>query len=171
MEPSQVFWFSLQGNMQEIPDDMKIEGKYAQRLVACLETLAQIGLLRLRLAIQNLQGKCVVLHQHTDSSSSLGAINKLFSTKVPLSKYLWMLADWSISHRADVRLSHLGGKANDWADTLSRYTDPCSVFPFDIAREHRCSTQELFDRAPGAKLFPAQAHWPEGLETIASRAV
>jgi len=150
----------LQGELSDIPEGMKAEVKSAQQFIACLEALAQIALVRLRLSVQRLQGRCIRVQQFTDSSSAMGAINKLFSTKLPLSRYLWLLVEWAICHQADIRLSHISGQLNDGADILSRSPDPCSSLPLDPSLQFERSTRDLFTIAPGVKLFPQQAHCP-----------
>ena len=170
-EPSQVWWFSLQGELSDIPEDMQAEGKSAQQIIACLETLAQVALVRLRLSVQSIQGRCIRIQQFTDSASAMGAVNKLFSTKFPLSRYLWLLVEWAVCHQADIRLSHISGQHNDWADVLSRSSDPSSSLPLDPSLQFDLSVRDLFSVAPGVKLFPQQAHWPQGISVLASNKV
>lgn len=65
-----VWWFSLKGTLEDKPAVFRSDKHDGQRIIGCLETLAQIALLLMRQTVQGLQGRAVGLEQRDDSTTA-----------------------------------------------------------------------------------------------------
>ena len=88
-DPSQSYWFSEEIRAEDFPRVFKRDGK-AARVIATLEALAM--LLAVRAFFPNAQGtqrtKLVVIPSNTDNRENGALLNKLMSSKYPLSALL-----------------------------------------------------------------------------------
>ena len=115
--------------------------------VSFYEALAQVVLLRLRLLSLGVSNVFVACKQLCDNASAVGAAAKLFSTKQPLCWALQALSHVCQKHCAEVRISHIAGTDNDWADMLSRSDEPKSqsfMQSLTMANEFPVDLQSLF---------------------------
>lgn len=157
----------MQGHIQDLPDDMRKEGgTNAQRIIGCLETLAQIGLLVARHRTPGLKGRYVKLEQGSDSATAEGAINKLFSTKEPLSKYMWLLSEWCVATHISIKVHHIPGKANTWADVLSRSKSAKQDLGLSSEKHVQLTLEDLLQPQTTVALHPAKAQWPQALAIL-----
>ena len=165
--PHNVHWFTLQGTLKDLPADLQQQGgTEAQRIIGGLETLAQIGLMIMRNSVQGIRGKYVDMEQLGDSMTALGAVNKIFSTKEPLASYLWVLAEWCTRSQTTLRVSHIPGQNNGWADILSRSSNPAEELGLDKNREFSITLQDITRPSNKCKLLPSVAQWPAGLAQL-----
>ena len=166
-QPAQAWWLSMQGHIQDLPDDVRKEGgTNAQRIIGCLETLAQIGLLVARHRTQGLKGRYVKLEQGSDSATAEGAINKLFSTKEPLSRYMWLFSEWCVATQISIKVHHIPGKANTWADVLSRSKSAQQDLGLSSDKHVQSTLEDLLQPHTTVALHPAKAQWPQALAIL-----
>ena len=119
-EWSQLRWFRLELDMNDVPDWMRPQVSAHER-IAFFELLAQVVLLYLRLRETSHVVGSVALHLRCDNSGAVGAVRKFFTTKSPLSFGLQALAWHCAQASAVVTIDHLPGKANELADQISRW--------------------------------------------------
>ena len=62
----------------------------------------------------------VLVPTGTDNTATEAGLDKLFTTKRPLSHFLQLIAAWSHAQGIALQPSHIPGKKNTWADDLSR---------------------------------------------------
>ena len=75
-----VFWFMEKWAVADFPDDWSIPAE-AQKAIACLETLAQMALTKLRAHLVQGASQEVVYRQDCDNSPAEGSANRLFSNR------------------------------------------------------------------------------------------
>ena len=66
------------------------------------------------------QGGWISLRQSCDNAGVVAASHKGISLKQPLASVLQSLALYAARHKLQLRISHVAGSRNEWADVLSR---------------------------------------------------
>ena len=113
-----IFWFHLHIKREDVPQEIDD----LQRMIASLETLAQVVLIVVTQHIRTGTRTCVTLPLNTDNTPTEGAVNKLYSIKEPMKSYFQLLA-WQCLRLQVVPVArHLPGVKNTWADMISRIT-------------------------------------------------
>ena len=142
--------------------------KPAQRYIASFETLAQFALLQCTYRITGHRHLQVRVPSGTDNTATEAGINKLFTTKWPLSHFLKLIASWSHAHGVALQPTHIPGKKNTWADELSR--DQLSRFRNRRHERIRFSPARLATGAHSIELqlHPIEARWRDEHRLAAS---
>ena len=123
-KPSEIFWFSMEVRLCDFPSWWQFPTNL-QLGVASLETLAQALLLHFRR-----QSNCGAVRtsawvsQQCDNMGTVGASCKWLSTKTPMSWALQRLAFCVLQTGSRLRISHVAGVRNFWADSISRLMLP-----------------------------------------------
>ena len=114
-------------------------GERWQRKIAFFELLAQLVQFteRVKGAKRRARG-AVAFGQNSDSSPTVGAVRKFFSTKEPLCYGLQAFAFHAVKHSAELRVDFLPGQKNTLADRISRRQDHQGV----VDELHRCGAVE-----------------------------
>ena len=122
LHPRNVFYFSFLINKDELPAWFVASGKPLQRYIAALEALAQLVLLSCQQQTLSLDGglRWVSLRQSCDNAGVVSASNKGMSMQQPLAGVLQAIALFAARHQLLLRMTHVAGTRNEWADTLSR---------------------------------------------------
>ena len=136
ISPSDIFWFSHQGSISDLPDNQDWN-QNLQKNIASLELLAQLALLWCRRDfIMNSPYQVNLIHD-CDNIGSVATNNKLFSTKKPLCYVLQATVSWARSLRYSLDLNHLPGR--DW---LSRDRKPF-IDQLDQGKRHEINLRTL----------------------------
>ena len=115
------YWFSLQFMLCDFPEQSwEIDRQDAQKNIACWELLAQTALLVMCIQLRRHRRFALCTRQCTENSPTEGALNKLFTTSTPLSKFVQVFACWASAGNVSVEVNHIPGEDNDLADGLSR---------------------------------------------------
>ena len=123
LQPSNLKWFSIQLSASDLPDWFDQGKKDLQTHICALEALAQLvltaGIIEDGLAPPTWAGS-VVLRQLSDNQGTVGAFTKNMSMRPSLAGVLQACARLCQQHGVSLRLSHVAGERNAWADALSR---------------------------------------------------
>jgi hypothetical protein len=115
-----IHWFSLEFDTSLMPRRFEIS-RNANSDISFYEALAQAVLLERRLACTRCLTKASISMKHVcDNQGVVGASVKLFSTKKPICYALQLLSAVAARRGAEVRIMHIEGESNSWADKLSR---------------------------------------------------
>ena len=124
-KPENLMWFAWQFSKADLPcwfwrnDDGAVPMKSC---IAALEALAQLVLMRLRLA-GGQAGRHVGrirLRQQCDNQGVVAGNAKQSSMKKPLCYVIQATSFWACKLGVALKLSHVSGARNVWADGLSR---------------------------------------------------
>ena len=122
LHPSNIFHFSFQLEQDALPPWFCQNGAQPQQHIAALEALAQLVLLDAQR--QHLGDICqagwISLRQSCDNAGVVAASHKGLSLKQPLASVLQSLGLYAARHKLQLRISHVAGSRNEWADVLSR---------------------------------------------------
>ena len=123
--PANIHWFSWQLTREDLPKWFKAEDSSSLQLqssICALEALAQLVLLLLRVKQGSFHGsRCnIALRQQCDNAGVVFSTKKGLSQKKPLCWILQALGFWSCKHGLVLKVSHVAGVRNDWAEWLSR---------------------------------------------------
>ena len=126
LEVGQIRWFSFKVQLADLPSWFRPQRQSGQpgslqAIICALEALAQLILL----ALQRQDGLVtnagrVVVRQQCDNLGVVGAAAKGFSMKEPVAAVLQAAAVYCMRERINLRVSHVAGSRNEWADMLSR---------------------------------------------------
>ena len=121
--PANIHWFSWQLTRQSLPKWFKTKDSPSMQSTICaLEALAQLVLLLLRVQQGSFHSsRCsIALRQQCDNAGVVFSTKKSLSQKQPLCWILQALGFWSCKLGLVLKVSHIAGVRNDWADWLSR---------------------------------------------------
>ena len=122
LSPWNIHYFSIQLDVAALPAWFLNGKSEVQRSIAALEALAQLVLLdgqRRRLGSDSNLG-WLSLRQACDNAGVVCATQKGLSMAQPLASVLQSMALYAGQHKINLRLSHVAGQRNGWADALSR---------------------------------------------------
>lgn len=130
ISPAGVYYFHLPISAKDLPSHWGCCAKGLSKVIATLELLAQLVLLKGRLATVPASVPTRsrrTSFQFSDNSAVVAATGRWLSTKSPIDKALQALG-WHC-HAADLVpvVCHIAGVRNDWADLLSRRNDPAKA--------------------------------------------
>ncbi|CAJ1356963.1 unnamed protein product [Effrenium voratum] len=150
-----VLWFSELFH----PEDFTVLGismsSDAQKDISSYETFAQMGLLHVAASKAPNCRLCCVLPTVTDNTSVEAGVNKFFSSKYPLCRFLQQLC--LMATRSAIRLdtTHIPGEHNIEADALSRLHEN---FPkperMQDPNRVRFTLQDLWQVCPTCEVLP-----------------
>ena len=98
-------WFGETWNIEEVRKAWPFLTEPTQRYIASFETLAQFALLQCTHKITRHHHLQVRVPSGTDNTATEAGINKLFTTKWPLSHFLMLIAAWGHAHGVARRIS------------------------------------------------------------------
>ena len=155
--PTAVAWFAETWDLTEIRLAWPFLTKGAQAYIASFETLAQFALLQCTHRITGHGHLQVLVPTGTDNTATEAGLNKLFTTKWPLSHFLQLIAAWSHAQGIALQPSHIPGKKNTWADDLSR--DKLDRFAHRRSERIRFTPSSLARPPQALTLHPPTAKW------------
>ena len=108
------------------PPSVAAVEKTAQPYIACFEMLAQLALAMMAHALRRNTMWTFLLPAASDNAPTEAGINKIWSMTAhrPISPFLKLAAQWSSIHNVEMMITYVAGKANTWADELSRGQHP-----------------------------------------------
>ena len=124
--PGHIYYFSIAIHLGELPawfvKPLGADKRDLQPLIAALEALAQLVLLEARCSSLPRTGDIgwLAIQQACDNMGVVGACAKGMSLKEPLATVLQSAGLFCAEQGLDLRLSHVAGIRNAWADSLSR---------------------------------------------------
>eukprot|EP00438_Fugacium_kawagutii_P032077 Skav235377 [mRNA] locus=scaffold59:244863:246083:- [translate_table: standard] len=148
LQPEHIKWFSIQITADELPDWFLDKCADLSKHICALEGLAQLVLSDLLLAEQDVgkhfNGR-LVLRQDSDNQGVVGATARGLSMKPDVAGVLQALAWRCAREQVAVKVSHIAGDRNDWADALSRGRGHLPSFWARLSAEgeRRCQWQDL----------------------------
>ena len=156
---SAVAWFAETWDMTQVRQAWPFLTKSAQAYIASFETLAQFALLQCTHRITGHGHLQVLVPTGTDKTATEAGLNKLFTTKWHLSRFLQLIAAWSHAQGIALQPSHIPGKKNTWADDLSR--DWLDRFAHRRNERIRFTPSSLARPPQALTLHPPTAKWRE----------
>ena len=165
--PSEVFWFSVAFNFNDIPDWWReLASSDIQRSISSFELLAQVALVAAKFAIWGREAQTVSIELRCDNTPAEGVSNKLFTTNSRLIPIVLNLMAWLTTANVRVAVSHIAGSANEWADRLSRQ----SFANLGFADDKRVSLDwlSLWRLRGQSQLIPADAFWHDYVTQVAN---
>ena len=120
LQPSNLKWFSIQLATGDPPDWFDQGKKGLQTHICALEALAQLVLTACIMLAPPSWAGSVVLRQWSDNQGTVGAFTKNMSMRPSLAGVLQACARLCQQNGVALRLSHVAGERNAWADALSR---------------------------------------------------
>ena len=78
-------------------------------------------------------------------------------------QYLWVLTEWCTLFQIQLRINHLPGEDNEWADVLSRKPDPAPLLHLDPNKRFRTDLRQLLFPPRGIHSFPKEGTWAPAL--------
>ena len=157
--PTALAWFAETWDITQIRQAWPFLTKGAQAYIASFETLAQFALLQCTHRITGHGHLQVLVPTGTDNTATEAGLNKLFTTKWPLSHFLQLIAAWSHAQGIALQPSHIPGKKNTWADDLSR--DRLDRFAHRRSERIRFTPSSLARPPQALTLHPPTAKWRE----------
>ena len=139
-----IRWFSFSISADELPEWFCADGDRSrlQSFIAAFEALAQLvlcaGLLQAFPAERPRGVGDLVLRQFCDNDGVVGAVAKWSAMKRPLSDVVQSMALLCGRHKISLRVSHVAGHRNQWADALSRGPSVLPDFWHQLQAERRC---------------------------------
>ena len=126
VSPNTVHWFHLPISVKSLPAYWHVPGADLSKVIATLELVAQLVLLKGRLATapqETRAAPCRASFQFSDNSRVVAATGKWLTMKSPLDKALQAVG-WHCHLDAMVpAVSHVAGVRNEMADLLSHRND------------------------------------------------
>ena len=122
LHPSNIFWCSCEVEWAAVPAWFTKDLRDLQSAIAALEALAQLILLscqRSQLSLEAKMGR-ISLRQQCDNMGVVCSTAKHLSMKQPLASVLQSTALFCLKERITLKISHVAGVRNEWADILSR---------------------------------------------------
>ena len=122
LHPSNIFWFSCELEWADLPAWFTKDLRDLQSAIAALEALAQLILLscqRSQLSLESKIGR-ISLRQQCDNMGVVCSTAKHLSMKQPLASVLQSTALFCLKEQVNLKISHVAGVRNEWADILSR---------------------------------------------------
>ena len=126
MRPECLQYFSVRITLDDLPGWFRPASGDLQSCISALEALAQLLLLACRVEaeeVSQLRVGWLAMRQRCDNMGVVGAAAKQLSLKRPLAAVLQSCALFCSRNRLTLRLSHVAGERNEWADMLSRGAD------------------------------------------------
>ena len=158
--PDVAWWFMETFTREDLPVGWNFSGSL-QPAISAWEAVGQCALVALCRKVAPPANLAIRLRAEDDNMPSEAAIDKLFSTKPPLSHVLLHMAAWVTRSGMDIRVSHVAGVDNIWADGLSREI-PEIVALFAADRRIRLPPTALFGLV-GPSVLPRAAPWGKPL--------
>eukprot|EP00435_Cladocopium_sp_Y103_P057137 s317_g19.t1 len=159
-------WFSLQMTSDDfsqlrIPlhDDL-------QKDISALETLAQMALVFI--TMHSFPGARIPIRLPTlsDNTGAESVSNKLFTTQMPMALFLEKLSLMVSSSHMEIEVSHIAGKDNHFADSLSRWMgDGDPPHNFLIPDRFQLTLAQIWNLERVPQLAPSDAWIPWTLPT------
>ena len=122
LQPENIYYYTIQGDVGALPSWFMAGERGIQRKIAALEALAQLVLLDGQK--QHLQEQIglgwISLRQACGNAGVVGASHKGLSLKQPLASVLQSMAVFACRRKINLRIAHVAGARNHWADALSR---------------------------------------------------
>ena len=122
---SSIIWFSISLDARSLPDWFAADGADLETKICALVALAQLVLLVMQ--VREAAGSrcrpnvgCIALRQQSDNLGVVCLSAKGLSMKEPLASILQATAVFCTQEHLNLRISHLAGSRNCWADALSR---------------------------------------------------
>ena len=168
LDVTQIRWFSFHVRRSDLPvwficGEKGTQKPSLQALICALEALAQLILL----VLQRQDGLVanagrVVVRQFCDNLGVVGATSKGFSMKEPVAAVLQAAAVYCMREKINLRVSHVAGTRNEWADKLSRGPAAYPAFWRRLAKDLRRSVdwQGLLNLGRSENLCLATKHRP-----------
>ena len=130
---SSIIWFSFHLDRAALPGWFVGGDADLETRICALEALAQLVLLAMQVQ-EYAHGPrrpnvgCIALRQQSDNLGVVCSSAKGLSMKEPLASILQATAVFCMQEHLNLRLSHLAGARNGWADALSRGPSHDTVF-------------------------------------------
>ena len=148
--PENINWFSYQICRSDLPEWFRAEDLAS--VICALEALAQF-VLCLLLVNEVEPESCpaclgrMILRQQCDNQGVVGASSKGTSMTQPLSGVLQATAKLCLEQGIALRISHVPGEQNSWADALSRGREVLPDFWGRLQQNlhHRVAWRQLLD--------------------------
>jgi len=134
-------YFSVRITLDDLPGWFRPASGDLQSCISALEALAQLLLLACRVEaeeVSQLRVGWLAMRQRCDNMGVVGAAAKQLSLKRPLAAVLESCALFCSRNRLTLRLSHVAGERNEWADMLSRGADRFNDFWQKLSPQQRC---------------------------------
>ena len=126
LHPANIHYFSIVLGADDLPLWFfpADKDREVQLFIAALEALAQLVLLECQAEYFNLQSTTswISLRQQCDNAGVVAVSQKGLTMKQPLASVLQAMAVCAAQRGIMLRISHVAGTRNDWADWLSRGT-------------------------------------------------
>ena len=124
LRPENICWFSYAVTAEELPEWF-VGPQGMESVICALEALAQLILCALILREEPLGRRPahvgrLAVRQHCDNTGVVGAIAKGSSMTPALAGILQATAKLCLRHGIALKISHVAGERNPWADALSR---------------------------------------------------
>ena len=132
-----IFWFRVDLEKVKWPRVFHLEHDRAKD-IAFYEALGQVLLAWFRVRATKVSECQVFFRQACDNTPTVGAFGKWLSTKAPLCYAVQALAWVCASNGCVPSISHVAGCRNEWADSISRWSEPHGqqlVARLDAAKE------------------------------------
>ena len=122
LHPSNICYFTYQLQHSELPRWFTRPGKDLQAYIAALEALAQLVLLDCQRRVIQMHSifAWISLRQFCDNAGVVCVSQKGLSLRQPLAGVLQFTALYAAEHRLQLKITHVAGERNVWADALSR---------------------------------------------------
>ena len=126
IHPRNIRYFAISLRLRDLPawflKPLEKGDRNLQPLIAAFEALAQLVLLECRCLSLPRTGDVgwLAMRQECDNMGVVGASAKGMSLKEPLASVLQSAGLFCAEHGLDLRITHVAGVRNKWADALSR---------------------------------------------------
>ncbi|CAE7395870.1 HFA1 [Symbiodinium sp. CCMP2592] len=122
---SSIVWFSIPLDAHSLPGWFADDDTDLETTICALEALAQLVLLVMQVSETACSSRrpnvgCIALRQQSDNLGVVCSSAKGLSMKEPLASILQATAVFCMQEHLNLRISHLAGCRNCWADALSR---------------------------------------------------
>lgn len=121
-DAAKAYWFALPISHDALAPFVAVN-KDLQRVISCLETLAQTALLVARSRCTPFAWGHHKLVLQSDNAPTVGAVNKLTTCAWLQAFFIDNIASWAEHLQCFLDVHHLPGHQNGWADGLSRQFD------------------------------------------------
>ena len=162
LRPDNIFWFSCCVAPADLPDWFGCSAAL-ERVISALEALAQLVLCALVLREEPLGCRPahlgrLALRQYCDNSAVVGAVAKGSSMSAPLAGVIQATARLCLQHGIALKVAHVAGHKNHWADVLSRgrQKDPDFWDQLSAAKRRHLDWAELLQGSGVAAQVPSK---------------
>ena len=122
LHPSNIYYFTYQLEHSDLPSWLTKPGKDLQACIAALEALAQLVLLDCQRRVIRMHSSFawISLRQLCDNAGVVCVLHKGLSLRQPLAAVLQSTALYAAEHHLQLKITHVAGQRNIWADALPR---------------------------------------------------